>query len=365
MVKALIVDASVVYRSQMRAALGEIQGLEVVGVASNGRIALEKIIQTPIDLVILDLEMTEMGGIETVQELRARGLACKTLIFAPDAKLTPDLTAEAFRLGVSELVAKPKELFQGSEPNSIDIHQRLRGLLEPRISALFPEIFAHEETPPVLGKTENFPKARWDKFVPSIVVIGSSTGGPELLEWIFAELALPLRCPIVIAQHMPPVFTTEFAARLKAASGIPATEAKHGMRLQSNCIYVAPGDYHLRLYGEPNGAIISLDQKAPIHSVRPAIDPLFTSAAQVFGDKCLAFVLTGMGVDGKSGAVSVKQAGGAVVIQNEESSAVFGMPRAVMLSHAFDLIASPTEIVEILREKASTGDNYVSNLNYR
>jgi two-component system chemotaxis response regulator CheB len=160
-----------------------------------------------------------------------------------------------------------------------------------------------------------------------------------------------VNCPIVIVQHMPPIFTATFAERLARISGIPAGEASHGARLERNHIYVAPGDFHVRLQGTGDAITMQLDQGALINSVRPAVDPLFSSAADLYGDQCLGIVLTGMGADGKVGAECIKKRGGAVVIQDEASCVVFGMPGAVHAAGAYDRMTDPGGIVEILREQ--------------
>jgi two-component system chemotaxis response regulator CheB len=190
------------------------------------------------------------------------------------------------------------------------------------------------------------------RYQPKIIVIGSSTGGPTVLESIFSRITGPLRCPILIAQHMPPVFTASLAERIQKVSGIPTYEAKHNQVIDPGSIYVAPGNFHMRIKNENGVLITALDQGPLENSVRPAVDPLFQSAANLYGSGCLGIVLTGMGADGKLGAERIKETGGAVLIQSEESCVVFGMPGAVMAVGAYDQILSPDQIVEILRDKA-------------
>lgn len=348
MIKVLIADDSVVYRSQIRAALQNDPRIEVVGAASHGRLAIERMLLGSVDLLILDLEMPEMDGIETLQEMQRRGIKCKVIIFSSSSKRGAEITMEALRLGASDFIAKP------NGASELPPHERIAQLLVPKIDALF----AVEEKKTVEKKfvTEQaqYPQLIWDLFSPKIVVIGSSTGGPTVLEKIFSELVPPLSCPIIIAQHMPPVFTAAFAARLEKASGIPAREAVNGEVLENNCIYVAPGDYHLRLKLSSGKTVLTLDQGPQINSVRPAVDPLFASAAEIYRERCLGFVLTGMGADGKDGAQVIKEHGGAVVIQEEKSCVVFGMPGAVYAAGAYDKIATPDEIIAVLRDKVAT-----------
>lgn len=345
-IRILIADDSVIYRSQIRVALQGFAYAEVVGAASNGRFAIERLLLNPVDLLILDLEMPEVDGIQTLREISRRGLKCKVLVFSSASKHGAEITLEALRLGASDFITKPDGTSSQERPSD-----KIGQLLGPKIQALFPEVV--ECTPvtlsPVVGTY--YPRIIWDLLRPKIVVIGSSTGGPTVLEKIFSELSTPINCPIIIAQHMPPIFTATLAERISRMSGIPAKEAAHGEVLVKNCIYIAPGDYHVRLSGTPDHTIISLDNGPKINSVRPAVDPLFSSAATIFRNQCLGFVLTGMGADGKIGSEVIKQNGGTVVIQEEKSCVVFGMPGAVFSSGAFDRIALPAEMVEILREK--------------
>ncbi len=345
-VKVLITDDSVVYRSQIKAALSTLDWIEVVGVASNGRLAIEKLQQTPVDLLILDLEMPEMNGLQTLQEISNKGIKCKVLVFSSASKRGAEITMDALRLGATDFIAKPG-FTEGSAmmpPNEV-----IRALLEPKLNAIFqdpqgqqPKVMAHVEFSPML----------WEIFNPDIVLIGSSTGGPTMLEKIFSEIKGPLRCPILITQHMPPIFTATLAERIQKLCGISCVEGKHGMDVLANHIYMAPGDFHMTITGSKQSAKICLDQGPLVNSVRPAVDPMFDSAAKVYGQKCLGIVLTGMGADGCVGAAKVKAAGGSILIQSEKSCVVFGMPGAVMAAGAFDKILDPPELIRALQEKA-------------
>lgn len=354
-VKVLIADDSVVYRSQIRASLEDSPWIEVVGTASNGRQAIERLSSSAIDLLILDLEMPVLDGLETLREMRQLSLKTKVILFSSSSKRGAEITLEALRLGASDFISKPS-----SEPNpSNEAFQnpaeKIKKLLLPKVSVLFssvaPAITAAPSTAATPKVESSFVKVLWEVMRPQVILIGSSTGGPTALEKIFTDLGSNVDCPILIAQHMPPIFTASFAERLGRCSGIPASEAKHGMVLEKNHIYVAPGNYHMRVQGTRDKATLVLDQEPQIHSVRPAVDPLFMSAASIFKDRCLAFVLTGMGEDGKDGAVAVKKSSGAVVIQNEGSCVVYGMPKAVFSSGAYDKIATPQEITTIIRDK--------------
>jgi two-component system chemotaxis response regulator CheB len=352
-VKIIIADSSVVYRTQIRNALVDTPWIEVQGVASGGRLALDRVAHHHSDLLILDLEMPDMSGVETLKEVRARNLPCKVLVFSSVSAHERGITNEALVAGGSDYVLKPetdgKGILQVANPAEL-----LKNILVPKIAQLFSHIIdkpnREAKLPP--AKQSAFPTVNIDRtFHPEIIIIGSSTGGPTVLEKIFSEVRGPIECPIVIVQHMPPGFTKTFAERLEQLSGIPSREAIHGETLQSNRMYLAPGDYHLRLHSQRGQVSLLLDQEALVNSVRPSVDLLFESASSIYGNKCLALVLTGMGADGKDGAIQVKNRGGGVVIQSEDSCVVFGMPGAVYLAGAYDKIANPVEIIELLKEK--------------
>lgn len=354
-IKTLVVDDSVVYRSQIRTALEEISQIELVRTASNGRLALERLKQESVDLLILDLEMPEMDGLQTLKEIKEHGYQqTKVLVFSSASKRGADITMEALSLGASDFIPKPgPTIAEETTHEIVNPSEKIKLALEPRIKALFPKEFMETVVPPRVHhgiKAEPL-SVNWKNFVPQILVIGSSTGGPTVLEKIFSEVKSALHCPVVIVQHMPPVFTTQLAERLQRFSGIIAHEVKHEMLLENNNIYVAPGNYHTRIVTDGDKVKFHLDQGPLINSVRPAVDPLFESAAAIYQNACMGFVLTGMGMDGKVGAEKIKALGGAIVIQSEETCVVFGMPGAVHAIGAYDRIATPSEFIGIMREK--------------
>jgi two-component system chemotaxis response regulator CheB len=350
--RVLIADDSVVYRSQIRAALGRFDNVEVVGVASNGRIACDMLSQMKVDLLILDLEMPEMNGLETLLEMAKRDLFhTKVLLFSSFSKRGAEITLEALRLGASDFIAKPGPLSDASQTN-LSPAEKIYELLEPKIRNFRPTTAT---IPAPFNLTDSIPltptkKAGLETISPRLIVIGSSTGGPQLLESIFSGLHGPLSCPILIVQHMPPLFTAALAERLQKVSGIPAREARDFDKLE-NQIYVAPGDFHLVVTRSAGSVLIRTNQEPPENFVRPAVDPLFRSAAKVFGPACLGIVLTGMGSDGTLGAEAIRSVGGGVIIQNKESCAVFGMPGAIFQAGHFDVIATPDEIITLLQNK--------------
>lgn len=353
-VKVLIVDDSVVFRSQIRTALEEYPWIEVVGVASNGRLALEKLKQSPIDLMTLDLEMPEMNGIETLTELNKLNSSTKVIVFSSTSVRGADTTLNALNMRASDFVAKPQNF--EAEMNSLDKSterktpkQVLQNLLIPKIENLFMQNQIVEKQLTKISSIEKKPY-NWKNFIPKAIVLGCSTGGPSALEKIFLDFKGPIPCPIFIVQHMPPVFTASLADRIQRISGIPTTEAKHNEIIESNHIYVAPGNYHMELIESLGVRKIILNQNEQENSVRPAVDPLFRTAVNLYKSNCMGIILTGMGKDGYLGVKALRKAGNPVLIQNKESCVVFGMPGALFDDGEYDDIDN----LEGIRQKIKT-----------
>jgi two-component system, chemotaxis family, protein-glutamate methylesterase/glutaminase len=340
-VKVLIVDDSVVFRSQIRAALDATSWIQVVGASANGRLALEKLKSNPVDLIILDLEMPEMNGIETLKELKILGLKTKVIVFSAISKRGAQITLEALDLGATDFVTKPDGTLNSG--NSIGASDTLRNLLLPKIEGLF-------QTQMVAAKSEKRKLVRpLANLKPNAILIGSSTGGPTALEKIFSGLKGPFACPVLIVQHMPPVFTASLAQRISKLCGVPAGEGVDGEKVENNRIYIAPGNFHMQVIEKDGAPHISLNQQEQECSVRPAVDQLFRTAAKTYPLNCVAFVLTGMGKDGFEGALKLRESGNPIIIQNKESCVVFGMPGALFEASAYDDIQDLEEITATLK----------------
>lgn len=346
--RILIVDDSLAYRSQIRAALTDVPWLEVVGAASNGKLALEMLEQKSIDIMLLDMEMPVMDGPSTLKALREAKKKTKVIVFSSSTIRGSEATLEALAAGADDFLAKPIAQ-SGLLPDQLirrDLLPKLeqfRGQFE-RISS------AVDESKTAVAKKE-FLSKDLKTFRPEIVVIASSTGGPNALETIFKNLKGKLRCPIIIAQHMPPLFTQSLAKRLEALTGIACNEVKDE-EILTNRMYVCPGDYHVELKVKNGQVSTALNKGPPRNSVRPAADHLFESTAKIYGQKCMGLVLTGMGEDGRDGCVAIKNQQGGVMIQDEKSSVVFGMPGAVYTAGAFDEIEGLEEITQRLMRLA-------------
>ena len=334
-IRVLIVDDAVVIRRMLTDCLATDPSLEVVGTAPNGRIALQKMEQLNPDVVTLDMEMPVMDGLATLTELRKVYPRLPVIMFSTLTERGAAATLEALTRGASDYVTKPANV--GSVTTAM---QRIREELVPKIRSLCrPERFAAPdsvgESPsqrvfPLVGR-ENGWKLR-DSTVairPELLVIGVSTGGPNALATLLPGLSRQFPAPILIVQHMPPLFTKMLAERLAAVSGMRAAEGVTGAQVKPGEIWVAPGGRHMEIERSGGSLEIRLHDDPPENSCRPAVDVLFRSAARSTGARCLGVILTGMGSDGLRGCGDLREAGSQVLAQDESTSVVWGMPGAV------------------------------------
>lgn len=322
MIRVLVVDDSVVVRQIVSDALRTDPELQVVGLAPNGRVALEKLADANPDVITLDMEMPEMDGLTTLAELRKRNSQVPVIMFSTLTERGASATLDALAKGASDYVTKPS-----GQRNVQQTMERIRSELIPKIHALHKRRGNAPRKPSSFDTYPNLPKPSTGPV--SLVVIAVSTGGPAALAEVVPRLPAGLRQPVLIVQHMPPMFTRVLAQRLASTCPLLVKEAVHQDRLQPGVVLIAPGDYHMRVAGSPREAWVTLDQLPQENGCRPAADPMFTTAAQVYGPGVLAIVLTGLGHDGTKGAAQVRKVCGQVWAQDEASSAVYGMPRSV------------------------------------
>ena len=360
-IKVLIVDDSVVIRRLLTAVLDAPNDIEVVGYSTNGKLALEKIAQLEPDIVSLDVMMPVMNGIECMTEIRKRFGDLPVIMFSSLTEEGASVTMEALEAGANDFVTKPWKTdgFADSVGQvSEQLLARIRALAPRRESAAPPAPLpkaAVATVAPHVPATQNR-LVRGAQRPVEALVIGSSTGGPNALNEVFSALPKDIGVPVLIAQHMPPMFTKLLAERLAKRSGYVVREAVDGDVLVPGQVLVAPGDYHLRVRREGTSVVATLDQEAPVHSCRPAVDPLFFSAKEVWGGALLAVVLTGMGRDGADGAAEIAKAGGRVFAQDEATSVVWGMPGATVQAGAADKVLPLNEVArEIGAALSSSG----------
>jgi two-component system chemotaxis response regulator CheB len=352
-IRVLVVDDSVVIRRLIASALEHDPLIELVGTASNGSIGMQRIEQLNPDVLTLDIEMPEMDGLEMLRRIRHDHPRLRVIMFSTLTERGAAKTLEALTLGADDYLAKVTN--QGSIDCSIT---HLREEMVPKIK----QFFRTQEQSQTASQTEAVrrvavqpPRHDAPAFTkmnvrPKVVVIGVSTGGPTALGAILPQLPADFNLPILIVQHMPPLFTRLLAERLHATCKLPAEEAVQDRAVEPGKILIAPGDFHMKVASNGVGIHVQLDQGPRQNSCRPAVDALFTSVGEVYGGATLAVILTGMGQDGLRGAGILKAMGAAVLAQDEASSVVWGMPGAVVQAGFADRVLPLDGIVpEILR----------------
>ena len=344
MIKVLVVDDSVVFRKILQEAIGKRPNIKVVGTATNGKEALKKIRILKPDITILDVEMPEMDGLSTLDEIKRQHLKTTVIMFSTLTSQGAKTTLEALSRGATDFVPKPTGA--GAFSESV---KTIQETLIPKIEALGHRQLRTLSAPlqkrrPSTVKTRpSRPDARQQVESPEppatirtltgkcieAIGIGVSTGGPNALNEVIPVFPRNFRLPIFIVQHMPPVFTTQLAHRLDQKSRLKVVEAKDNTLVQGGTVYIAPGDYHMEVRKEDKQYRIRLNQGPPENSCRPAVDVLFRSLAGTYKDRVIAAVLTGMGQDGLEGARALKRAGSMVIAQDKDTSVVWGMPKFV------------------------------------
>jgi two-component system chemotaxis response regulator CheB len=339
-VRVLIVDDSVVVRKLLCEALASAPEVEVAGTASSGGIALAKIPQLNPDVITLDIEMPGLNGIETLVEVRKLYPKLPVIMFSTLTERGATITLDALSLGASDYATKPsnsESLANAMEQVRRELVAKIISLAGPRSPAVPVPALSPLKRKPGIQRID-------------ILAIGTSTGGPNALAEVIPQLPGNFPVPVVVVQHMPPVFTRLLADRLNSRSTLEVREGEAGETLRPGQVWIAPGDHHLMVERKGTGVVLDLNQEPPENSCRPAVDVLFRSVAHTYGPSVLGVVMTGMGSDGARGALHIREAGGAIVVQDEASSVVWGMPGAVVSAGAADKICPLTEISqEIVR----------------
>jgi two-component system, chemotaxis family, protein-glutamate methylesterase/glutaminase len=327
-VRVLIVDDSAVARKLLNDLLAAEPETVVAGVAINGRQALARIPALKPDLVTLDIDMPGMDGLEVLVEIRKLYPKLPVIMFSTLTERGAVVTLDALSRGASDYVAKPSP----SETPERS-HERVRKELMRKIKSLCPEHVPQPQPEPASTRLSAHAPPRID-----VVAIGTSTGGPGALSQLIPQLPADLPVPIVIVQHMPPVFTRLLAERLNVIAPLEVREGKEGEKLRRGQVWIAPGDRHMTVVRKGTDFLLALNRDPEENSCRPAVDVLFRSVAQTYGANVLAVVLTGMGSDGTQGAAAVREVGGEVIVQDQESSVIWGMPGKVVAASLADRI---------------------------
>ena len=345
-IRVMIVDDAVVARSIMARWVDAEPDMKVAASLRTGKEALDKVETADPDIVLLDVEMPELDGITALPLLLGKKRDLVVIMVSTLTRRSAELSLRALALGATDYVPKPETTYEAMTSATFrsELIEKVRGLGRKRLAArkftLETERKRQRGDAPVLQRTAGVTPRRVETnevslrpfalSVPRALLIGSSTGGPQALTGLLEKLPEAIdRAPVLITQHMPPTFTAVLAEHLSRASGRGAHEAEHGEPVLAGGIYLAPGARHMRVVRDGHGVKIALGDDPPVNFCKPAVDPLFSSAADVWGSALLALVLTGMGNDGTRGAADIVAAGGSVIAQNEETSVVWGMPRSV------------------------------------
>jgi two-component system, chemotaxis family, protein-glutamate methylesterase/glutaminase len=362
-IRVAIVDDSVVVRSLLQRWLANCDDVSVVGTAADGKAALVLLEKKPADIVILDIAMPVMDGLEALPKISALQPHAQIIISSTLTSRNAEISLHALDLGAADYVTKPsgKTVVLEGQDFFAELLEKIRvlGRLSQARSQKKSPLMRSEtkaksctaEATRIVTASVMPPKVR-----PAILAIGCSTGGPQALFKLLSDLPKPFSLPIVIVQHMPPIFTNILAQQLTRSTSIPTFEAHDKQEILPGHAYIAPGDFHMRLVNGPTGICLSLTQEAPVNYCRPAVDPFFASVAKLYGDKTLALVLTGMGRDGTQGAQAIQAAGGAVLVQDEESSVVWGMPGSVARAGLATGIAPLSKLPGLVSSMLATGD---------
>ncbi len=331
-VRVVVVDDSAVARGMWVRALTRSSAVKVVTSFNGGQPFLDWLSggrESAVDVVVLDIEMPGMSGLDALPAILAKNQKIKVIIASAHSPAGSANAVKALMLGAADFVCKPSSLSPGAGLASVEGELLEKVLRYREVKGGDAEGRGVPIVKSVAHTTQREPPGK--SAAPALLVVGSSTGGPQALLKLFSLLPKPLRLPVLIAQHMPPRFTTLLAASIAEATGHPCREAADGDVLVPGQILMAPGDFHLQVKRSPESKLIKveLNQNPPENWCRPAVDPLFRSAAECFGSRLLALVLTGMGEDGRRGAEAIRQCGGVVLAQDEASSVVWGMPGAV------------------------------------
>jgi two-component system chemotaxis response regulator CheB len=357
--RVLVVDDTSIFRRIISDALAGIPEVEVVGTASNGKLALARLATLRPDLITLDIEMPEMNGIEMLEAMRAAGQKASVIMLSSLTVRGGEMTIRALEAGAFDFITKPEgrsgeeslaQLRSSLRPiiQTLARQREIRSILNPKPLKSTPAGSTAAKSPasilnaqPPVGAAGRTP----GRTGPPIVLIGVSTGGPTALAELLPAWPAKIGAPVFVVQHMPALFTQALAERLQSKSAIRVKEAGNGEVAEADCVYLAPGGRQMKLAPGQNGEItVRITDDPPENACRPSVDYLFRSAALNFPGRSIAAILTGMGNDGTAGTRMLKRSGSATIAQDEASCVVFGMPREAILAGVIDTVVPLNKI---------------------
>lgn len=342
-IRVLIVDDSVLIRKGLSLALAADADIQVVGSASDGKLALQRIEQLNPDVITLDVEMPVLDGLATLEEMRRRGYRHRVVMLSSQTAEGARTTLEALDRGADDYAKKRTEAT--SVEMAID---QLGQEIIPKIKQFFSFRPLPSQAPAPQPPAPARVLSRRPSRPPEVLVIGISTGGPQALTYLLPKLPANFPLPVLVVQHMPPTFTKHLAQRLDQLSSLSVAEAEEGMPIEPGRVLIAPGDFHLKVRRQGLRFTASLDQGPPENCCRPAADVLFRSASEIWGNAVCCLVMTGMGQDGLAGARTLKANGATVLAQDEASSVVWGMPGEIVRANLADQVVPLDKIATVL-----------------
>lgn len=345
-VRLLIVDDSLVARTALTRMIGGADGLEVVAAANGAEAALEVLAANRVDVILLDLDMPGIGGLEALPRIIARARGARILVVSSLTLDGGEHALAALALGATDTLPKPAARgFHGDYRDMLIAKVRELGQPSPRAS--------EAPRPIVAAPPARAPAAAFIRKPAEVIAIGASTGGVHALASLFAAMPRQSHVPVLITQHLPPAIIPYFARQIRAASGCETLLAEDDMPLRPGCVLIAPGDAHMALRREDDRLLVRLDRTPAPSGCLPSLDTMLASLAEHAGDRTLGIVLSGMGRDGVLGAARLVAAGGTILAQDEASSAVWGMPRAVAEAGLASAVLPPEQLAQ--RVVAATG----------
>ena len=332
--------------------------LQIVHEATNGAEAVDNVAATSPDIIVMDVEMPVMDGVEATREIRKRFPALPLVMFSSLTSRGAEASLDALSAGANDVVVKPAasgHIDQALLELEKDLVTKIIALADRSLAR---QLIKKDASALVTNKSKTKPEQ------VHAIAIGVSTGGPDALAKLLKGITKVLPVPILITQHMPPIFTQRLASRLDSQTIHSVSEAANDEPVLPGQVLIAPGDYHMTVKKSGKLVRVSLNQDEPENSCRPAVDPLFRSVAKCYGPNSLGIVLTGMGMDGMRGAAVLKSTGGRVIVQDQSSSVVWGMPGRVVQAGDADAILSLVDISnELIQIKQCDAHKTVSNTN--
>jgi two-component system chemotaxis response regulator CheB len=333
----MVVDDSIVIRGLLARTLEADPQIEVVASVGNGEQALRTLGRTPVEVVVLDIEMPVMDGLTALPKMLEHDPQIKVIMASTLTRRNAEISLRALQSGASDYVAKPSSTSEltAAQDFKRELVDKVKALGRARRGSIDESVTTPAErqrAAPPETKVFNKPIVLRDMpaaLRPAVLAIGSSTGGPQALFEVLSNIGGTVRVPILISQHMPATFTAILAEHIDRQAGIPCKEAADGEPVVPGRAYIAPGNYHMGVVARGTEKFIQLNQSPPENFCRPAVDVMLRSLAQVYRERVLVLILTGMGQDGLKGSETVVRGGGVVVAQDRDSSVVWGMPGAV------------------------------------